>query len=178
MSKKPIKLPYDIPWILQRCRAFLLGREHRSALRWAKDLAPKTQPQPDLPLGPSSKIRFNYYCDRDPRGEVMRPRVLYEAEVRKRMLSECKRAEAAGFMLEGVTVGLEEAERKTEEGKEKNEKVKGFDETKDEGIPTENRERNLGRVKEKDRNAVRRVPGKVWHWDTLDGDPTKKCCGK
>lgn len=266
MPKKPItKLPYDVSWILQRFRAILLGREYRSNLRWAKDLAPKTQPQPELPLGPSSKIRFNYYCNRDPRGEVERPQVLYNAEIYRQQTlgrsASCSPLEA-GEEIGGTKSEEEKETKKGEEkaekdnskmvgGKEEQVKDKMEGDRKDIGAikvavqkegqtdeketkktagegdnkmrkkeqkevrvmsekedtsktPGEQKEKDqsekatLGEDKEtgkkedkqwlemswKDREAeeetgaVKRVPGKVWHWDTVDGEPDKRCCRK
>ncbi|XP_017064685.1 NADH dehydrogenase [ubiquinone] 1 alpha subcomplex subunit 7 [Drosophila eugracilis] len=81
----------DVSPILQRIRAFLLGREHNLALRFEDGLADRTQPQPNIPDGPSHLASANYYCQRDARREVFPPIDLVEQQ--KQLAAET--AEAA-----------------------------------------------------------------------------------
>lgn len=68
--------PREVPNVIRKLRDFLLGRKHTTSLRNAQDIAKRTQPLPNLPPGPCSKIHDNYYCTRDARGEVDYPRVV------------------------------------------------------------------------------------------------------
>src|SRR5436190_306775 len=80
-SNQAKQLPRDIPKILQIIRNFLLGRTHKSVHRFAEDISKRTQPFPNLPTGPATKIHGNYYYDRDPRGEVQHPQVLFNSRM-------------------------------------------------------------------------------------------------
>lgn len=75
--------PRDVSPMLIRIRDLLLGRKHTTALRFAQNSACRTQPQPNIPLGPSSKLYHNYYFRRNARGVVKPPVVLYKGKTVK-----------------------------------------------------------------------------------------------
>ncbi|XP_067013921.1 NADH dehydrogenase [ubiquinone] 1 alpha subcomplex subunit 7-like [Anabrus simplex] len=74
--------------LLQYLRNFLLGRKHIRNHRFPDQVSPRTQPQPQLPDGPSHKLAGNYYYKRDPRREVPRSTVLFDSQDTKRIESE------------------------------------------------------------------------------------------
>ncbi|XP_071550007.1 NADH dehydrogenase [ubiquinone] 1 alpha subcomplex subunit 7-like [Panulirus ornatus] len=66
----------DVSPFLRAVRQFLLGREHTSALRQADIVSCRSQPDPNLPPGVSSKLSANYYYTRDGRRAVTPNEVL------------------------------------------------------------------------------------------------------
>uniref|UniRef100_Q8SYB3 NADH dehydrogenase [ubiquinone] 1 alpha subcomplex subunit 7 n=1 Tax=Drosophila melanogaster TaxID=7227 RepID=Q8SYB3_DROME len=87
----------DVSPLIQRIRAFLLGREHNLALRFEDGLADRTQPQPEIPDGPSHLLSANYYCQRDGRLEVLPPIDLVEQQ--KQLAAEGEAAKAPSSKL-------------------------------------------------------------------------------
>merc|ERR1711962_168693 len=70
LANMPRVAPRDVPPILQKIRAFLLGREHTHAIRFPRDLASLSPPLPTVPLGVSHKLSANYYYTRDGRRAI------------------------------------------------------------------------------------------------------------
>lgn len=95
MSKSVSKVvPRDVPYLIKIFRNFLLGRKHTSGLRNAQYLAKRTQPFPNLPLGPCNKLHDNYYyCSRDARGEVDYPTEIFGPQIGKQNLLQDVRDE-------------------------------------------------------------------------------------
>lgn len=57
-------------------RDMLLGRKNRDVNRFPEEIACRTQPPPNLPPGPHSKLSCNCYYFRDARREVKSPKVI------------------------------------------------------------------------------------------------------
>ncbi|XP_063709841.1 NADH dehydrogenase [ubiquinone] 1 alpha subcomplex subunit 7 [Culicoides brevitarsis] len=85
--------PRDIAPVLRKVRDFLLGRTLVHNHRWEAEMADRTQPQPELPDGPSHKHSANYYYTRDARRGVNPP------------IDCTKAALASGENKEGAGIG-------------------------------------------------------------------------
>ncbi|XP_011307557.1 NADH dehydrogenase [ubiquinone] 1 alpha subcomplex subunit 7 [Fopius arisanus] len=66
----------DVGPLLQYFRDFMRGRKHVNHIRWADDIAARTQPSPDLPGGPYHKTTKIYYFNRDARRLVQHPEII------------------------------------------------------------------------------------------------------
>ncbi|XP_016959287.1 NADH dehydrogenase [ubiquinone] 1 alpha subcomplex subunit 7 [Drosophila biarmipes] len=84
----------DVAGFLSRVRDFFLGRTHKTALRFADTVSPRTQPPPDIPKGPSQSLFSNYYYTRDPR-RLVKPSVDLVLEHKQMLAAKLKAEEAA-----------------------------------------------------------------------------------
>jgi NADH dehydrogenase (ubiquinone) 1 alpha subcomplex subunit 7 len=78
--------PRDVTPLIAWIRNTLSGRKLKSVHRFEDEIAPRTQPPPVLPEGPSHKVSNNWYCSRDgrrmaqPDQSVYHPRALPSGE--------------------------------------------------------------------------------------------------
>ncbi|XP_063980723.1 NADH dehydrogenase [ubiquinone] 1 alpha subcomplex subunit 7-like [Diachasmimorpha longicaudata] len=72
------KIPHrDVGPFIQFLRSkWMRGRKHVNHIRWADDIAARTQPPPDLPGGPYHKTTKIYYLTRDARRLVEPPEII------------------------------------------------------------------------------------------------------
>ncbi|KAH8364387.1 hypothetical protein KR084_006507 [Drosophila pseudotakahashii] len=84
----------DVAGFLSRVRNFFLGRTHKTALRFADTISPRTQPPPDIPRGPSEGLSANYYYTRDPR-RLVKPFVDVVQEHKQKLAAKAKAEDAA-----------------------------------------------------------------------------------
>ncbi|KAI8037752.1 hypothetical protein M5D96_009252 [Drosophila gunungcola] len=106
MPPKPNLKHRDVAEFLSRLRNFLLGRTHKTALRFADTVSPRTQPPPAVPQGPSENLFANYYYARDPR-RLVKPAV--------DLVQEHKQALAKEAAKEATKEAAKDAQAKTGE---------------------------------------------------------------
>ncbi|XP_017122899.1 NADH dehydrogenase [ubiquinone] 1 alpha subcomplex subunit 7 [Drosophila elegans] len=142
MPPKPKLKHRDVAEFLSRLRNFFLGRTHKTALRFADTVSPRTQPPPAVPQGPSENLIANYYYARDPR-RLVKPAVDLVQEHKQALAKEATK-EAA-----------KDAQAKTGEI------------SKEGAAPPESEDADAEHCDQREDSGVKKLPtpGKVHSWE-------------